>query len=73
MFVPLECLALFICIIVSCLTWYLGYCRGVKVGAEGMFDSLVEDDYLKVRELPDGEVQLIEPEWKNKQQNHTNP
>jgi hypothetical protein len=68
MFVPFEYIAISLTILLCGLTWYLGYCRGVKVGAEGMFDSLVEDDYLQVRTDADGEVHLIEPEWK--QQNN---
>ena len=64
MFVPPEWLALIIGLLIACLSWYVGYQRGIRLGAEGMFDSLVEDEYLKVRVDADGEVHLIEPESK---------
>ena len=64
MFVPVEWAALGIGLLLVGLSWYVGYLKGVRVGAEGMFDSLVEDDYLQVRTDADGEVHLIEPKSK---------
>ena len=65
MFVPVEWAALGIGLLLVGLSWYVGYLKGVRVGAEGMFDSLVEDDYLQVRTDADGEVHLIEPDRKH--------
>ena len=64
MFVPIEYAAIAIALLLVGFSWYLGYCRGIRLGAEGMFDSLVEDDYLQVRTDADGEVHLIEPKSK---------
>ncbi len=68
MLIPIEWIAMIGVLLIGGLSWYLGYVSGIVRGAEGMFEELEKDDYLRTRDVytTDGvwEKELIEPHWK---------
>ena len=54
--------AVMICMLTAGLAWYVGFQRGVAVGAAGMFEALEDDDIIQTKNVFSEETGLYETE-----------